>query len=723
MTQNIKNPETQKIIATYSVIYKAIFHFGGIIAALIISIMGIMLLHAYRLPTTLDSAPVTHNADQHIENIIDSDQRDVYATQTSIQQIENDDIISHWNIIAYQGYILPAHTQIEGNTSLKPISYFEEKNYDINTLIDTIKKTIIQNHNTREPKNIKTLQSIEEKTTMKEFFSIGCIDTERKITNYVCNIYLTSFIDSVFDYNLEERHAELDGITKKLPESLMSERCEGMIYYIQSSSDTSIALRNTVQQSCPIELQERYDITQQLVQANQELQNKNKTSSYPTAQVNIYKLVSLQQIIMRDIKKGNIDPLTLKQYIGFLEELSKKNEIPAWFTNDATYYINNFIILPALNEKDLTSNIEKTDNIELKEKIKKVNEWNALLNKMGLISQLTNTNLIDARQGNDILDQNSSDDIQTQINNFLYSTKYQPEAVTNINGNIRQSSGKIVAQLSPYKDYNMTITLDLSSWYPSLQSINIDSQTVITKNINALIQQQEISTLSQVEEFIVKNTSIINSSNITLCDIIEESLEEMIESCTEQLIVIKKTIKENTEIRYEIGYDNKSYRLTSLRSNSSHMLDRVKEELQDIQVDEFNFADTISFIAGIPREKQQEVSIEDQTNIGDKLLVIEAIKKYLEVDPDNVGQRGGDFVIGFTINGSQFFSQYNLTTNTITNIILPDITIKGKKVAVSKFELALNDSNRRDIKSFVENPIQYIKNTYPSVQVLYQRAD
>lgn len=44
MTQNIKNPETQKIINTYKVVYKIFFIFGNFIIAVIVSVCILYLL-------------------------------------------------------------------------------------------------------------------------------------------------------------------------------------------------------------------------------------------------------------------------------------------------------------------------------------------------------------------------------------------------------------------------------------------------------------------------------------------------------------------------------------------------------------------------------------------------------------------------------------------------------------------------------------------------------
>lgn len=261
-----------------------------------------------------------------------------------------------------------------------------------------------------------------------------------------------------------------------------------------------------------------------------------------------------------------------------------------------------------------------------------------------------------------------------------------------------------------------TITIDKNN---TITNIDLPYDNERENTINNLIQTQRLQSLHAIENFIIDNLNTITSDTIGVCDLLIEYIDTKLTECDDTTIIIQET-KNEVPLRYEITIDE-TMKITNFKINSSHMQERIREEINTLNTNSSTLIPTLVAITNIAREKEEETDpLEDQTGIVDKFVVIDRIKKHMNIEPDNVGQRDNEFVIGITIKGEIFYASYDITTHSITNIILPDITIDNKRVIISEFRLTLSDEYQNDINQFIDDPLGFIKRRYPSVNTLYQ---
>ncbi len=205
-----------------------------------------------------------------------------------------------------------------------------------------------------------------------------------------------------------------------------------------------------------------------------------------------------------------------------------------------------------------------------------------------------------------------------------------------------------------------------------------------------------------------------------MCDMLTQLVGAGLTSCTENAVVIDQT-KNNTPIHYEISLD-KNKKITKFKTNSSHMQSRIQSSNINLNTNVSNIVFTLQAIAKLPRSDTTSENTDDNTTyVGNKFLVIDRIKRYLHITPNKIGQKDNDFLIGFVLNGKQYYSKYDINTHSVTHLVLPDLMIDDRRVAIPEFSLSLNDENTANIKQFVEDSVGYIKRHHDNVRTLYEQ--
>ncbi len=206
----------------------------------------------------------------------------------------------------------------------------------------------------------------------------------------------------------------------------------------------------------------------------------------------------------------------------------------------------------------------------------------------------------------------------------------------------------------------------------------------------------------------------MQANRISMCDMLEQQIDDALTSCTEQLIVIDQK-KNDTDIHYEISLDANK-RIVRFKINNAHMKQRIKTSEIPLNTKSSTIVKVIKRIVDLPRENPSENT---NTQAGNKFLVIDRMKNYLHLTPDNVGQKGKDFLIGMTIDNKKFYAKYDIATHSIRYLVLPDIKLNGKSVAVPDFVLELRDDNIHNISKFLQDPIGYVRSHHQNIDVLY----
>ncbi|USN57229.1 MAG: hypothetical protein H6766_01925 [Candidatus Peribacteria bacterium] len=118
-----------------------------------------------------------------------------------------------------------------------------------------------------------------------------------------------------------------------------------------------------------------YQKTVSLIQANKDLISQKSINGVGDNEImNEYIIHSLLQDIYNDIKSGAINPLIIKQYVESWNKIFREQYTVSSFTYDASYYLNQTLILPALNNTTLTNRLERSEINTLQADIKKLND-------------------------------------------------------------------------------------------------------------------------------------------------------------------------------------------------------------------------------------------------------------------------------------------------------------------------------------------------------------
>ncbi|NOZ44712.1 MAG: hypothetical protein GXP45_06300 [bacterium] len=120
--------------------------------------------------------------------------------------------------------------------------------------------------------------------------------------------------------------------------------------YILYSNDTNRELE-PIFRNCGEQSAKDFQTLQGFIDIQKQISsNYSDISIYPDDKLNIYKLLSLQQIIYNNIKGKKLNDRIILPYLGFVESLLKKNRL-TMFYQEFTYWFNNYYFKEKLNDQ------------------------------------------------------------------------------------------------------------------------------------------------------------------------------------------------------------------------------------------------------------------------------------------------------------------------------------------------------------------------------------
>jgi hypothetical protein len=151
-------------------------------------------------------------------------------------------------------------------------------------------------------------------------------------------------------------------------------------------------------QQCPTDQWQQYKTLNEFITVDQDIANNiisSNTSTNPN--INAYKLLSLQQILYKNLQAGNPNKNFLISYLNYSQQLINKPNALAPLYKDMLYRINTNILLPKL-ETSTSKTITKTEINQIINQITLLNRGNPTLQDKGLESLLTTPELIQYRE-------------------------------------------------------------------------------------------------------------------------------------------------------------------------------------------------------------------------------------------------------------------------------------------------------------------------------------
>lgn len=649
----------------------------------------------------------------------------------------NEYIESFNNLVYYKGFVLPRFFWVAKSAPLQPIEYFNKWTYTIDE-IDTIFKNIFigSNKNTTPPAKNASFPLTKDIITD---FNLQCV-SQSKISNTICDIFITTFLERFFIYNIETDSENFFTITNTIiqQKKYNQKACKGLLYYTYYTEKENETVEKLLQK-CNVDEQITYKLFVDFVEVQKELFSKfisNKV--YKDEVLNIYKLISFQQIINDDITNKLINPDRLNGYFNFIQEILKRERIPLFY-KELTYFFNNYYIKKAIENIEITSKMtNKTEIDTIAKQIISINNGNPLIGYIGLKNQI-NKNIIEreitiseSNTGNisyetkieHLLEQIKDIDIKQKFisgNNILLYWFWKIE--TKSDNTIESKITSVATKLRLEEDKNTLL----------VKQIFFEKFEEISMTINKLIESQK-RYFADLQKYIYQNTFLFwdqsaNTQNneTEICKQIQDEIpNQEIKTCNNNKVEID-ILRKNKVITMIFFHDN--FLLKNIEISDNEAKTQLNQYLKNPDIQSqitYNKVTKEDFVKFIKETITWFLTFtpKDDTNFQwstNTLLIIERIKQYLWIQVNDIVEKNEKILIDFTIGGIAFLWYYNLQEHKIAPIYFKEASTTGSPIAIKNLILHLADEGKPLINMFILQPLEVIKQYSPEEYLLYQK--
>lgn len=642
------------------------------------------------------------------------------------------------NLLYYKWFIIPRFFSISKTAPLENIEYFNKGTYTIDEL-DTLFKNVFIGSNKSTKQTIKNSSFPLLNWLMKEF-NLECV-FQSKISSFVCNAFISNFLDNFFIYNIQTDN----DIFLKIMNTLLQERkynekwCEQLLYYTYYTEAENRTIE-TLLEKCHPNYQEKYRLFVDFSEVQKELFSKFISNKiYKDEIINTYKLISFQQIINDDIINKVINTDRINGYFWFLQEVLKRDKI--WlFYKELTYFFNNYYLKKAIENIELTNKItNKTELDNITKQIIWINNGNQLIWYVWLREQI-NKNILEKEI---IINQWSTGNknYEEKIEILLKQIKDLEIKQKFLSGNNILLYG--IRKIETKNDnYNLGVNiisvptklrLEENKNTLILKQIMLEWFDEISQTINKLIGSKSWS-FADLQKYLYQNTalfwetSVINEEEIIkMCKTLTDTLKEQeIKSCNSNKIEVD-IIRKNKVITMTITHDN--FILNKIDVSDENAKIQLNNYLSDpdiasqITYNKVTKSDFIPFIqttiAGfISFVPKTDPNFEGSSNT---IIIIERVKKYLWIQVNDIIEKNDKILLDFAVGWIPFLGYYNLEENRIYPIYFKEANEAKKPVAIKNLWLTLSEENKSFLSIFLLQPLEVIKQYSPEEYLLYQK--
>jgi hypothetical protein len=529
----------------------------------------------------------------------------------------------------------------------------------------------------------------------------------------MCNYYIKEFLKYFFVYNIKTDIQWLKKIDERINTTKdYKEFCQWIKNYIMYSNDSENNLQTIIENCWNIQPTDEFTKIKYFIEIQKELKEWYiKDKYYSFKDLNTYKLLSFQQILYNDIVSNKIDTIRLNNYISFLKNLIKKNNIEQFYKEEI-YRFNNYFLIENLE------NSKEENLFPIVKDLYSINKWESVFGIPWLITQIKNKNLetyqqITTWQEYNIIDIMSWD--KSSLTEILLKELYNISFFTITDNKIILKDTIAITGYFHVSNKTIKTNLLLERIQNNLiiKSINLQKYSSLTKVINNLIQNENrwINKMYQyindnIDTYWVEDSSI-SIVNIWFCEILKAKIKYNIIECSEKNVLIEKDW-----INYKIFIENeKAY---DVNISNKAIEDSIKAQLQKSWYNSISITETIQWILSY---KIEDIVITWNQN---SILITEIFQKYLWIEPIDVVESKWSFFLTFIIQKINFIAEFDLTNKTIKAMYFQDITQDWKPLNIKNFVLLLDDSNKTNINQFLINPVNYIKNLDSFAYINYE---
>jgi len=720
-----KNPfelseSMKKIIHMYQKIYMIVFRYSiFILCVLIASIIACkqsqrvdLEIYEEASEFTIHKISLTKSFDKFIEQQVNNHDIDISVLQGSLQST-GDFLQSNNNLLSYKWYVVPRVFFLYSTVPLMNRDFLTG-NYDIKnmkTFAENVVFTPIPEDLYAEPFKRAQLPLYKN---LVDSFNISCI-FKPKFLQWTCGYYMDNFLQHGFIYDLSNYYDELKNLSNRLKKKWWyhKEFCDTMTKYILYSNDINNDLE-PIFRNCGDESLAYFQTLQWFVEIQSQFKsNYSDDYLYSNVNLNIYKLLSLQQIIYNDIRSRKLNDRILFPYFNYVENLLKKNVLDHFYT-DFTYRFHNYYIKPRLSNPTFANKKDIVDPILWM--INEINNGSKLIGYTWLINQITNKNLLlekadtskflePVRLSTEELFKNLANLSFLTITNYdIQDNKLSMEWIINIQDKKISHQLKTIFMLE--KENNALL----------LKNIVISDYPTLTEVIQKLLKKN-MRSIADLYQYINENYSFYSQESLELktCDIIKNKVwASYVMKCSDDSIYLQKQISW-PPIKYLFTIEN--YQISKIEISDKKLEAELNLQLSGVVSNKITLPNLVTFIFQYKPNSNEKPK---QKTIQETLIIVEKFKKYLWLDPKEIFEEEWSIFVKFQIQWIWFVVEYNKLTHDLWPLYFDNVFYRqGKKLPVKNFSLSLDDEHKTTINNFVVDPLWYIETINENVYKAY----
>ncbi|MDR0859592.1 MAG: hypothetical protein LBO09_01020 [Candidatus Peribacteria bacterium] len=374
-----------------------IFVFMGILALVIVNILSNQPLNANQIffsttSTALPLARTARNKQLSQQGNLDIEVLIPYGESEMKEGL----LSTKSNLAIYQGVVLPRVFSIFQGEQLLDMEKFTNKQTTSGDLVGVIDQLIFSPM--LQTSNLSFQPSLSLQKGIISDFNLQCLN-EQKLSPILCDKFLASFYENGRFYNVGAYKDDMELLLKviKDKEPLCTLMYDTTLYHRAIYP----VFNDLILQCSTAQIQQYRELTN-FIEVEQELSKSFVSSTvYSNKSVNAYKLMSLQQILYKNLLAGILNKTYLSSYLDYAQNLINRNNgndryiLPLY--KDILYRINNAVLLPRLETSD-NKTLSRAETQQLIDKINQLNKGNTALGTVGLEKQLTTAGLVQQRE-------------------------------------------------------------------------------------------------------------------------------------------------------------------------------------------------------------------------------------------------------------------------------------------------------------------------------------
>lgn len=410
-TATLVDQETQKIITTYQKIYNLIFRYGSFIVLALLS--GIVIVSLKPNPSYSNNrgaaqqisalSSVMASGDTFIAKGVTLDPK-ITVEPLTVKVIQGFVRSSAETQMGYallsfnQGMVLPISINTTATTGTFDKAYFSTTAYDPMALQSWMQNNVltyplksIQTSLYQYKQNAQAVTSVSPaeafgdtvnpgSLSLADNFGLNCLGRWH-LTNFFCYKNIQQFTLRIPYIALTDKLSELSSLMKYIMQTQYKTAACDNLQYVFSRDPQAKAEREVIFTKCGPTYLNAYHRIVDFTTVTYELQGISNTKLYPDDEINVFKLLSLQQKIYHNTLQKNYDIGTIEVYLNFVQELLTKRQNIEQIYKDITYLYNNTYLESALTQIAVLTNNTKA-MLKLSDMIRNINGGAAGLQKM-----------------------------------------------------------------------------------------------------------------------------------------------------------------------------------------------------------------------------------------------------------------------------------------------------------------------------------------------------